>query len=339
MERNFFIDDKPGIVQTGLVTAMCYNPRYSEGVFVKRFDNIISLIGNTPLVKLNSITGTEDAEIWAKLEGLNPGGSVKDRIAFSMIEAAEKDGLLTPGSTIIEPTSGNTGIGLALIAAVKGYRLILVMPDTMSRERIQTFRAFGAEPVITPGANGMLGSVEEAEIILKKNPDYFMPLQFENPANPEIHRKTTAIEIIDAIGADIDCFVAGVGTGGTITGIGEVLRSHKPDILITAVEPASSPVLSGGNPGPHKIAGIGAGFYPGVLNTRIFDEIITVTDEDATVMSRRLAKEEGILAGISSGAAGWAALKAAKKLGKEKKVVVIFPDRGDRYLSTGLFNS
>jgi len=322
-----------------MLTAMCYNLRYSEGVFVKRFDNVISLIGNTPLVKLNSITGPEDAEIWAKLEGLNPGGSVKDRIAFSMIEAAEKDGQLKPGGTIIEPTSGNTGIGLALIAAVKGYRLILVMPDTMSLERKQTFRAFGAEPVITPGANGMLGSVEEAEIILKKNPDYFMPLQFENPANPEIHRKTTAVEIIDAIGADIDCFVAGVGTGGTITGIGEVLRSHKPDILITAVEPASSPVLSGGNPGPHKIAGIGAGFYPGVLNTKIFDEIITVTDEDATVMSRRLAKEEGILAGISSGAAGWAALKAAKRLGKEKRIVVIFPDRGDRYLSTGLFNS
>lgn len=306
---------------------------------MKRFESVINLIGNTPLVRLNSITGPDDAEIWAKLEGLNPGGSVKDRIAFAMIDAAEKEGRLKPGGTIIEPTSGNTGIGLALIAAVKNYRLILVMPDTMSQERIQTFRAFGAEPVITPGTKGMMGSVEEAEIILKKNPDYFMPLQFENPANPEIHRKTTAVEILDAIGADIDCFIAGVGTGGTITGVGEVLRSHNPDILIIAVEPASSPVLSGGDPGPHKIAGIGAGFYPGVLNTKIFNQVITVTDEDAAIFSRRLAREEGILAGISSGAAGWAALKTAKILGKGKKVVVIFPDRGERYLSTGLFQS
>jgi len=305
---------------------------------MKRFNTIINLIGDTPLVRLNHVTGPVDAEIWAKLEGFNPGGSVKDRIAFSMIEAAEKDGVLKPGGTIVEPTSGNTGIGLALIAAVKGYRLILTMPETMSLERRQMFQAFGAEMVLTPGAKGMMGSVEEAAHVRKEHPDYFMPLQFENPANPDIHRRTTAVEIIDALGPEIDGFVAGVGTGGTITGVGEVLRSHYPDIVIAAVEPAASAVLSGGNPGPHRIAGIGAGFYPGVLNTKIYDRIITVTDEDAVSMSRQLALQEGILAGISSGAAAWAALKVSRELGKEKKVVVIFPDRGDRYLSTGLFN-
>ena len=256
-----------------------------------------------------------------------------------MIETAEREEKLKPGGTIIEPTSGNTGIGLAFIAAVKGYKLILTMPETMSLERRQMFQAFGAELVLTPGAKGMLGSVEEAEIILKKNPDYFMPMQFENPANPEIHRKTTALEIIESLGTEIDGFVAGVGTGGTITGVGEVLRSKKPDIWIAAVEPAGSPVLSGGNPGPHKIAGIGAGFYPGVLNTKIYDEVIPVTDNDAVSMVRQLSRREGILAGISSGAAAWAALKVARKLGKGKKIVVIFPDRGDRYLSTGIFNA
>ena len=301
-------------------------------------DNIIKLIGNTPLVQLNKIPGPEDARIWAKLEGFNPGGSVKDRIAFSMIETAEREGKLAPGGTIIEPTSGNTGIGLALIAAVKGYRLILTMPETMSVERRQMFQAFGAEVVLTSGSKGMMGSVEEAELILKNNPDYFMPMQFENPANPEIHRKTTAVEIIEALEGDIDGFVAGVGTGGTITGVGEVLKSKNPAIWIAAVEPAASPVLSGGNPGPHKIAGIGAGFYPGVLNTGIYDEVIPVADEDAALMARRLARQEGIFAGISSGAAAWAALKVAGKLGAGKKVVVVFPDRGDRYLSTGLFN-
>jgi cysteine synthase A len=305
---------------------------------MKRFSSIINLIGDTPLVRLNHITEPDDAEVWAKLESFNPGGSVKDRIAFSMIEAAEKDGKLKPGGTIIEPTSGNTGIGLALIAAVKGYRLILTMPETMSLERRQMFQAFGAEMILTPGAKGMMGSVEEAAIIQKEHPEYFMPLQSENPANPDIHRRTTSIEIIDALGTKIDGFVAGVGTGGTITGVGEVLRSHNPDILIAAVEPASSAVLSGGDPGPHKISGIGAGFYPGVLNTKIYDRIIPVTDEDAAAMSRSLALREGILAGISSGAAAWAALELAEELGKEKKVVVIFPDRGDRYLSTGLFN-
>ncbi|RJQ45023.1 MAG: cysteine synthase A [Nitrospiraceae bacterium] len=305
---------------------------------MKPHPNILNLIGNTPIVRLNHISPSDDAEIWAKLEGFNPGGSVKDRIALSMIEAAEQDGRLKPGGTIIEPTSGNTGIGLALISAVKGYRLILTMPESMSLERRQTFQAFGAEVVLTTAARGMMGSVEEAENILKNNPDYFMPMQFENPANPDVHRKTTAVEIIDALGDDIDVFVAGVGTGGTITGVGEVLRSRKPDIFIAAVEPAASAVLSGGNPGPHKIAGIGAGFFPGVLNTKVYDEIIPVTDEEAAFTARQLAKKEGILAGISSGAAAWAALKLAQRFGKGKKVAVIFPDRGDRYLSTGLFN-
>lgn len=310
-----------------------------QGEGMHRFKDIIRAIGNTPLVRLNRISGPDHAEIWAKLEGFNPGGSVKDRVAFSMIDAAAKEGKLKPGGTIIEPTSGNTGIGLALIAAVRGYRLILTMSESMSRERRQIFHAFGAELVLTPGASGMMGAVEEAEIILKKRPDYFMPLQFENPANPEGHRKTTAVEIINALGPDIHGFVAGVGTGGTITGVGEVLRSQNPDIWIAAVEPAGSPILSGGEPGPHRIAGIGAGFYPGVLNMKIYDEVIPVTDDDAEEMSRRLAKTEGILAGISSGAAAWASILVAKRLGPGKKVVTVFPDRGDRYLSTGLFNS
>lgn len=301
-------------------------------------ENILSLIGNTPIVKLNHISGPEDAEIWAKLEGFNPGGSVKDRIALSMIESAERDGKLKSGGTIIEPTSGNTGIGLAMVAAVKGYKCILTMPETMSLERRQIFQAFGVELILTPGDKGMIGAVEEAEIILKKNPEYFMPMQFENPANAEIHRKTTAIEILEALGTEIDGFVAGVGTGGTITGVGEVLKSKKPDIWVVAVEPAGSPVLSGGSPGPHKIAGIGAGFYPGVLNTKIYNEVIPVTDADAVEMTRQLAMKEGILAGISSGAAAWAALRIAKKLERGKRIVVVFPDRGDRYLSTGLFS-
>jgi cysteine synthase A len=305
---------------------------------VKPYKNVLDLIGNTPLVRLNHIAEPDAAEIWAKLEGFNPGGSVKDRIALSMVEAAEREGKLQTGGTIIEPTSGNTGIGLALVAALKGYRLILTMPETMSLERRQTFQAFGAELVLTQGAQGMMGAVEKAEILLKQHPDYFMPMQFENPANPEIHRTTTALEILDAIGAGVDGFVAGIGTGGTITGVGEVLRSRNPGIWIAAVEPAASPVLSGGSPGPHRIAGIGAGFFPGVLNTKIYDEVIPVTDDDAASMTRLLAKKEGILAGVSSGAAAWAAGKIAGKLGKDKKVVVVFPDRGDRYLSTGLFN-
>ena len=304
---------------------------------MKPCGDILKLIGNTPIVRLNNIPDKEGAEVWAKLEGFNPGGSVKDRIAFSMIETAERDGLLKPGGTIIEPTSGNTGIGLALVAAVKGYRLILTMSESMSLERRQIFEAFGSEVLLTEGSRGMMGAVEEAEIILKNNPDYFMPMQFENHANPDIHRRTTAIEILDAFGPDIDGFVAGVGTGGTITGVGEVLKSKKDDIWIAAVEPAGSAVLSGGDSGPHKIAGIGAGFYPGILNTGIYNEIITVTDDDAANMTRSLARDEGVFAGISSGAAAWAALKVAKRLGRGRRVVVIFPDRGDRYLSTGLF--
>lgn len=305
---------------------------------MKLHKEILSLIGNTPIVKLNRIPGSEDAEIWAKLEGFNPGGSIKDRIALSMVEAAERDGKLLPGGTIIEHTSGNTGIGLAMVAAVKGYKCILTMPEGMSLERRQLLQAFGAEVVLTPAEKGMLGALEEAELILKRNPQYFMPMQFDNPANPEVHRRTTALEILSALGAEIDGFVAGVGTGGSITGVGEVLKEKNPHIHIVAVEPAGSPVLSGGNPGAHKIAGIGAGFYPGVLNTKIYDEIIPVGDDEAFAMARRLAKEEGILAGISSGAALWAALKVAAKLGRGKRIVVIFPDRADRYLSTGLFS-
>jgi len=306
---------------------------------MKLHKNILSLIGNTPLVKINHLSSPDDAEIWAKLEGNNPGGSVKDRIALSMIEAAESDGRLKPGGTIIEPTSGNTGIGLAMVAKVKGYRIILVMPETMSMERRQLLQAFGAEIILTEGKKGMRGAIEKAGDICKNNPDYFMPQQFENPANPEIHKRTTAIEIINNLGEVPDAFVSGVGTGGTITGAGEIFRAKKPDVLIIAVEPSASPVLSGGNPGPHKIQGIGAGFIPGVLNTKIYDEIIPVTDDDAAETTRALSLKEGILAGISSGAAMWASLQIAKRLGKGKRVVVILPDRGERYLSTGLFIS
>lgn len=306
---------------------------------MKLHRDILSLIGNTPLVKIRKMTSEDSAEIWAKLEGFNPGGSVKDRIALSMIESAEKEGQLKKNGTIIEPTSGNTGIGLAIVSAIKGYRLILTMPETMSMERRQLLQAFGAELILTAADKGMLGAVEKAEEILRDNPDYFMPHQFENKANPEVHRKTTAMEIINDLGTLPDAFVAGVGTGGTITGTGEVLREKNPDIWISAVEPAGSPILSGGNPGKHKIAGIGAGFYPGILNTKIYNEVIPVTDEDAAETTRQIALKEGILAGISSGAAMWAAIRVAKKLGKGKKVVVIFPDRGERYLSTGLFIS
>ncbi len=302
------------------------------------YNDVLSLIGNTPMVKINHLLHRGCADVWAKVEGFNPGGSVKDRIALSMIETAEREKKLKPGGTIIEPTSGNTGIGLAMVSAVKGYRLILTMPETMSLERRQLLQAYGAELILTPGDKGMLGALERAEEIYRENPDYFMPMQFENPANPEIHRKTTAIEIIESTGVP-DAFVAGVGTGGTITGVGEVLKERNPDCLIVAVEPAASAVLSGGTPGKHKIAGIGAGFFPGVLNTKIYNEVIAVTDEDAMEMTRQLSLKEGILAGISSGAAMWAAALMAGRLGPGKKVVVIFPDRGDRYLSTGLFQT
>jgi cysteine synthase A len=306
---------------------------------MKLFENIVPLIGNTPLVRINHMTEPDDAEIWAKLEGCNPGGSLKDRIALAMIEAAEREGKLMPGGTIIEPTSGNTGIGLAMVAAVKGYRMVLTMPETMSMERRQMLQAYGAEIVLTEGKKGMKGAVDKAAEIQQENPAYFMPQQFENCYNPEVHMRTTAIEILNDLGTVPDGFVAGVGTGGTITGVGQVLRSRKPDIWISAIEPATSPVLSGGPPGPHKIAGIGAGFIPGVLDRKIYDEIVLVADNDAAETARMLAKKEGILAGISSGAAVWAALKVAQKLGKDRKVVVILPDRGDRYLSTGLFLS
>lgn len=304
--------------------------------------NILSLIGNTPLVKINSLRSERDAEIWAKLEGHNPGGSVKDRIALSMIEEAERGGKLRPGCTIIEPTSGNTGIGLALVATVKGYKVILTMPETMSLKRRQLLKAFGAELILTEKSRGMRGAIEKAEeiyssLITRDPKSTFMPHQFENPANPQIHRKTTALEIISDLGSVPDGFVSGVGTGGTITGVGEVFRSVKNEILIAAVEPKASPVLSGGKPGHHKIEGIGAGFLPKVLNIEIYNEIIQVSDEEAEEISKQLSLKEGILAGISSGAAISGALKVAKKLGKGKKVVVILPDRGERYLSTGLF--
>ena len=304
---------------------------------MKIYRDILALIGNTPIVRINHLSPQRGAEIWAKLEGFNPGGSVKDRIALSMIETAEREGKLKQGGTIIEPTSGNTGIGLAMVSAVKGYRLLLTMPETMSLERRQLLQAYGAELILTPGERGMLGAVERAEEIYRDNPDYFMPMQFENPANPDIHRRTTAVEIINSTGVP-DAFVAGVGTGGTITGVGEVLKERNPNVRVIAVEPAASAILSGGSPGRHRIAGIGAGFFPGVLNTKVYDEIIPVTDEDAMEMAKKLSLKEGILVGISSGAAMWAAVKVAEKLGSGKRVVVIFPDRGDRYLSTGLFS-
>lgn len=305
----------------------------------KVYKGVLEMIGRTPMVQLSNMTGPKDAEVYAKLEGANPGGSVKDRIALSMVEEAERSGVLKPGGAIVEPTSGNTGIGLAIVAAVKGYKLILTMPETMSVERRVLLAAYGAELVLTPGAEGMRGAVTKAEAIVAANPGYFIPQQFNNPANPEVHRKTTAREILSALGPDIDAFVAGVGTGGTITGVGEVLRAKNKDIKIVAVEPSASPVLSGGTAGPHKIQGIGAGFIPAVLNTQIYDEVVQVTNEEAAQTARELALKEGILAGISSGAAVFAAVKVAKALGKGKKVVVVLPDRGERYLSTGLYGN
>lgn len=289
------------------------------------------------MVRINRLVPETDAEVWAKLEGFNPGGSVKDRIALSMIEDAERDGRLKPGGTVIEPTSGNTGIGLAIVCAVKGYRLILTMSEAMTMERRQLLQAYGAELVLSPADRGMLGAIERAEELYKQNPDYFMPMQFENPANPEAHRKTTAPEIIDSLGSIPDVFIAGVGTGGTITGVGEAFKGRRPDMHVVAVEPAASAILSGGEPGRHKIAGIGAGFYPGILNTKIYDEVIAVTDDAAIDTARQLSLKEGILAGVSSGAAMWASMNIAKRFGKGKRIVVILPDRGDRYLSTGIF--
>jgi len=301
-------------------------------------NDITELIGNTPLVRLNRITRGAKAEVVAKLESFNPCSSVKDRIALSMIRAAEEQGFIKKDTVIIEPTSGNTGIALAFVCASRGYRLVLTMPETMSVERRHILSIFGAELVLTPGSEGMPGAIRKAEQLVAENKNYFMPQQFKNPANPKIHRQTTAEEIWKDTDGKIDILVAGVGTGGTITGVAEVIKRRKPELRVIAVEPADSPVLSGGKPGPHKIQGIGAGFIPEVLKLELVDEIIKITNDDAGVTARRLAKEEGILAGISSGAATYAALEIAKRPeNKGKLVVVILPDTGERYISTWLF--
>ena len=295
------------------------------------------LVGKTPLMRLNRLADASMATVYAKVESLNPGGSVKDRIALAMIEAAESSGLLKPGSVIIEPTSGNTGIGLAMIGAVKSYRVILTMPETLSAERLAILKSYGAQVILTSAAEGMTGAVQKAEELLRSTANAFMPQQFKNPANPEMHRRTTAPEILELLPQGPDAFVAGVGTGGTITGVGEVLKRTRPAIRIVAVEPKGSPVLSGGEPGPHLIQGIGAGFIPQILNRSIIDEVITVTDEDAYAMAKRIGREEGLSVGLSSGAACSAALRTAKQIGKGKTVVVMFPDGGDRYLSAEVY--
>ena len=301
-------------------------------------NDITELIGNTPLVRLNKLTRGLKAEVLAKLESFNPCSSVKDRIGLNMIEAAEKKGLIKENTVIIEPTSGNTGIALAFVCAAKGYKLLLTMPETMSLERRQLLASLGAELTLTPGPKGMSGAVKKAEELAAENPHYLLLQQFENPANPEIHRKTTAAEIWRDTDGKVDILVAGVGTGGTITGVTEVIKKKKPGFKAIAVEPADSPVLSGGTPGPHKIQGIGAGFVPGVLRMDLIDEIVKVTYDDAKHTAKRLAKEEGIVAGISSGAATWAALEIAKRAEhKNKMIVVVIPDTGERYLSTELF--
>jgi cysteine synthase len=301
-------------------------------------DDITKLIGNTPLVRLNRLTADLDATVVAKLESFNPLHSVKDRIGVSMIEAAEREGRITKDSIIVEPTSGNTGIAIAFVCAAKGYRAVLTMPDSVSTERRQILQALGAEIVLTPGGDGMPGAIRKAEEIVASNPKAFMPQQFSNPANPAIHRQTTAEEIWRDTGGKVDVFVAGVGTGGTVTGVAEVLKQRKQGFRVVAVEPATSPVLSGGQPGRNRIQGIGAGFIPEILRVELIDEIVQVTDDDAGETARCLAKEEGIFAGISSGAAAWAALEVARRLESAgKMIVVLLPDTGERYLSTWLF--
>ena len=295
--------------------------------------SVLELIGATPLVRLNRLPRAGGATVLAKMESLNPGGSVKDRIALAMVEDAERRGVLAAGATLVEPTSGNTGIGLAMVCAVRGYRIILTMPDDMSVERQRLLARYGAEIHLTPAMEGMTGAVFAAQEICREHPDYFMPLQFENPANPEVHRRTTALEILEATDERIDVFVAAVGTGGTVTGVGEVLKERVPALRVIAVEPARSPVLSGGRFRPHGIQGIGASFVPGILNRSILDEIVTVRDEDATATARRLAREEGLLVGISSGANVWAACRIAESLPAGQVVVTVLCDTGERYLS------
>ncbi len=298
----------------------------------------VELIGRTPVLRLRRLPGPNDAEVWVKLESMNPGGSVKDRICLAMIEAAEREGKLKPGATIVEPTSGNTGIGLALVAAVRGYRLILTMPDTMSEERRSLLAAYGATLVLSPDTKGMHGAIQRAEEIQRQNPEYFMPQQFSNPANPEAHRKTTAKEILEQL-PQIDAFVSGVGTGGTISGVGGVLKEKMPGVRVIAVEPEASPVLSGGEPGFHRIQGIGAGFVPKNFDRKVVDEILQVSDSDAAETTRRIAREEGILVGISSGANAAAAMRVAERLGKGKIVLTVFCDTGERYLTTEVFQA
>ncbi|ASE35249.1 cysteine synthase A [Mammaliicoccus sciuri] len=303
----------------------------------KRVNNIVELIGDTPVVKLNKVVEEGSADVYVKLEYQNPGSSVKDRIGLAMIEAAEKEGEIKPGDTIIEPTSGNTGIGLAMVAAAKGYKAVFVMPDTMSSERRALLKAYGAELVLTPGAEGMKGAIKKAKE-LKEEKGYFEPQQFENPANPKVHELTTGPELVEQFeGLQIDAFLAGVGTGGTLSGAGKVLKEKYPNIQVVAIEPEASPILSGGSPGPHKLQGLGAGFVPDTLNTDVYDDVIKVGNEEAMEMSRKVAKEEGILGGISSGAAIVAALKKAKELGAGKTVVTVLPSNGERYLSTPLY--